>query len=1208
MRGKPNTQAALLKGGIGLTLILAILLGLAMPGISLEREAPANPLEDQPIEAVTVLQVGEELLQGSPIAIPAGEQTKVNDAETEPSREQETIPQQTQPEETLPDTGSGPEGNDQGNQGDMGEDPADLDLAVVMTWYKYGTQEKQVSCGPMESVRKTINTAQLADGSLRYAFRAEGSQAGRLDRLAVSRAEGDGTFREVESQGTLPVTPPEAGQTRSDTFQVSAYWTADSGDRQKITFTFLIRWENVPDLELTLSWHRKDGQERKIPCAPGQAQTFSVADGDLAEKVFAYSFSLSGALAQEAVIRRCDYTTGSGDTGSFDLPSGSKLLGVAQGRDSETYYLNVLVEADGREIHFQYILTYSQQAEVKLRFLWREGGTLQRELLCAAGGSVTQRITGSQLSGGTIPYELALTGADSGSGIITSVICSADDRGGTPLEQAGNLALSIPQGASENTYRIRVTVAVGGQALYYDIALKFQSDVALRISYTLEGREQSVLCQSGGTKTAEDIYDDQLEADTLSYRLTLEGADSDRVTLSEIRLFQTGSGKFLSPGAQGQVKLLLNGGKTGQNTFTVTATRDTGETYTFTVNLPYKHRGDNSVTIDVVNLTQGQKVINEAPLTLRVLAWSQASGQYIPARGTDTRLEVTLDGEIVEGLDLEYTVYPQNPEEGDTNTHVLRVYAEDAFGNYGEKELYFLGQRRQQGGVAGTATIYVDMTVLGLGVVGPLSYQVLAEEPLSYSVVKAILGQDTGDPFGAAKESLGWSGQYSGTLDVGFYLSSLTTGLTANALEGGSWPGSTDAEILAAIDSRFGARTGLATLWRCIYRNGLDKSTGSGTTFGEFDYTSGSGWLYSIGGTYYPGQSMSSLYLKDGDVLFLRYSLAYGWDVGSGSGSYGSPLGYCVTARGGDWSIHHDMEEVTAADGTVTQVCRCCGIVETCRHANTHCADLGDGTHVTVCQDCQAMLGTPAYHQWSHGEDTDFHFCALCGSRETHFWRELGGSTASCTQPGISGFACDICAMVKEETVPATGHTLDNRWNYDTREHYRKCSQCQEEFDRGTHSYVYDGVWDDFVCGTCGCLHEFDLGCYGEKAILSATCQQILYRCGGCGYTLAQSGSFDQYHSYENGSCRHCGQPDPTAHTHDYQPGQTEAPDCETEGYQMYVCSCGDFYTTPIAATGHSWSGWAAVTDPTPESPGEEMRVCGLCGQEQRQPLYWQEP
>lgn len=1075
MRGKPNTQAALLKGGIGLTLILAIVLALAMPGISLERETPSNPLENQPIEAVTVLQVGQELLQGSPIAIPAGEQTKVSEAETEPSREQ-----QTQPGETLPDTGSGPEGNDQGNQGDMGEDPSALDLAVVMTWYSYGTQEKQVSCGPMESVRKTINTARLANGNLRYAFRAEGTQAGRLDRLAVSWAEGNGTYREVDSQGTLPVTPPEAGQTRSDTFQVSAYWTGDSGDRQKITFTFVIQWENVPDLELNLSWHRKDGQEKKIPCAPGQNQAFSVADGDLAEKVFAYSFSLSGALAQEAVIRRCDYTTDSGDTGSFDLPSGSKLL--------------------------------------------------------------------------------------------------------------------------------RVTVAVRGQTLYYDIVLKFQSDVTLRLSYTLDGREQSVLCQSGGTKTAEDIYDDQLEADTLAYHLTLEGADSDRVTLSEIRLFQTGSGKFLSPGAQSQVKLLLNGGKTGQNTFTVTAARDTGETYSFTVNLPYKHRGDNSVTIDVVNLTQGQKVINETPLTLRVLAWSQASGQYIPARGTDTRLEVTLDGENVEGLDLEFTVYPRNPEEGDTNTHVLHIYAEDAFGNYGEKELYFLGQRRQQGGVAGTATIYVDMTVLGLGVVGPLSYQVLAEEPLSYSVVKAILGQDTGDPFGAAKESLGWSGQYSGTLDVGFYLRSLTTGLTANALEGGSWPGSTETEILAAIDSRFGPRTGLATLWRCIYRNGLNKSTGSGTTFGEFDYTSGSGWLYSIGGTYYPGQSMSSLYLKDGDVLFLRYSLVYGWDVGSGSESYGSPLGYCVTARGGDWSIHHDMEEVTAADGTVTQVCRCCGIVETCRHANTLWADLGDGTHVTVCQDCQAMLGTPAYHQWSHGEDTDFHFCALCGSRETHFWRDLGGSAASCTQPGISDFACDICAMVKEETVPATGHTLDNRWNYDTGEHYRKCSQCQEEFDRGAHSYAYDGIWEDFVCTSCGCLHEFDLGCYGEKTILSATCQQILYRCGGCGYTLAHSGSFDQYHSYENGACRHCGQPDPTAHTHDYQPGQTEAPDCETEGYQMFVCACGDFYTTPIAATGHSWSGWTTVTDPTPESPGEEMRACGLCGQEQHQPLYWQEP
>lgn len=40
---------------------------------------------------------------------------------------------------------------------------------------------------------------------------------------------------------------------------------------------------------------------------------------------------------------------------------------------------------------------------------------------------------------------------------------------------------------------------------------------------------------------------------------------------------------------------------------------------------------------------------------------------------------------------------------------------------------------------------------------------------------------------------------------------------------------------------------------------------------------------------------MSGYYLKDGDTLTLRYTLAYGWDVGTGESGYGNTVGYCIT-------------------------------------------------------------------------------------------------------------------------------------------------------------------------------------------------------------------------------------------------------------------------------------------------------------------------
>lgn len=92
------------------------------------------------------------------------------------------------------------------------------------------------------------------------------------------------------------------------------------------------------------------------------------------------------------------------------------------------------------------------------------------------------------------------------------------------------------------------------------------------------------------------------------------------------------------------------------------------------------------------------------------------------------------------------------------------------------------------------------------------------------------------------------------------------------------------------------------------------------------DFTQGSGWEYEINGSY-PGVGMDALNLQPGDVLTLRYTLAYGWDIGNGYGSLGNAVGYCVTYYGGgSWSgVNHDTEEVTE-DGVTKTVCRRCGL------------------------------------------------------------------------------------------------------------------------------------------------------------------------------------------------------------------------------------------------------------------------------------------
>lgn len=1157
--------------GVCVLLCAAILLGLFLPAADMVQAQPDNPLDGEAIREITVLKVGEDVGDLNHIVVPnAGGAAVTEPQETEPKTTEpaETVPEETKPGETTPtnsDDGDDDEGNDDGDDGEEGGDELELELAAVMTWYKYGTDPNTIACGPSDTVSKSINIAQLVNNRLKYEFTLTGSDAKYVEITKVSVAAGDSAAQETGKNGSIAVELPDGVGDRNYTFRVTALIEKTGDDaaavRQELTFTFVLKCEYNLDLELELTWQPRDGNARRIVCGPDKTERFSVKNYDLTERVFGYSVRLTGSMAEDAQMVSASYTTASGQkSGELAIDRGTLILDPAPGSEQEVYNLTFAVKIADRNVLYHYKLTYQETLDVKLAFHWMEKGVIPRTKTCEPGDSTSLRIRNNQLSAGAIPYELELTGADGENGRILSVSYTSEAGGSGNLEPSGSLMLSMPEGASSNTYHLTVSAMVNGQRVSFGIILYYSADVSLQMEYSVMEDGVSVtrqiICENTRSKTAEAVYDDQLTDGILRYTMSVIGSEGENMAITAVSCYQSGSGRSVSLNADGQIVLLLKDGRTGENTFEIEAQDDSGNACHFTINIPYKHRGENNIKIET-NLVDGQEIINETKTNLTVRAWSEdANGnviRYIPANGTDTKLIVRLDGEILSyvsssGAASEYDLYPANPEVGDTNTHTLYVYAEDALGNYGELTLTLNGQRRESGQQIGTATIYVDMTALGLGVVANISYDVLADEPVSYVIAKAIMGKDTGEPFGAAENTLGWSGRYAGTLDNGFYLQSLTTGHTANALEGGSWPGASEEEVLAAIDARFGAGTGLAALWRCLYRNGLNKSSGSGNSFGEFDYTSGSGWMYSVGGSaYYPGQSMSSVYLQDGDVLIVRYTLAYGWDVGGGSPGYGSTVGYCVSAVNGSIRVNHRMETVTNADGSVSNVCRCCGIVEDCAHANTTYRDLGDGTHIRYCHDCKKEIGDPAEHGWAYtGENADTHHgCGDCGAAEPHNWKEVEGSnTATCTEPGMHSIQCVVCNHIKEEETGPRGHTLDNQWQVTAAEHYETCSTCGEIANQGRHQYQHITYTENgeqretFECQICSAWHTDE--CDGPLTQTHATCQRITCHCSGCGYDMNQDGFFPEHHHYVGGNCEYCGAPDPNGET--TEPPETEPP------------------------------------------------------------------
>lgn len=1170
------------QAGCGV-LICALLLSICLPLMGMRSAEPDNPILQAAPQEITVLQAGQAPGHagngdaeskdasgsgGSTNSELSGEQAQPDPEEAENQTEQG---QDTQPEQqpqgkprqevladaaigTNTDSNKGDEGEEAGDTGETDEDlpETELDLGALLTWYKYGSQASSMVCAPGDSVGKRVLLAQLDRGRLRYELNLTGLDADDAKITGVQVAVGNGVSQKAETRGVLDMTLPDGAEFQNYilTVQAHAVQKNQKGEtvETNVNFAFVLQLESGIDLDLQLTW-QPNGQ---ATCPANGSVNRTVKSDTLTEGSFTYTLQFLGENADDATIRTAEYWATDGESGTLS-ESGEIQMAAADGKDTETYYLAVTAEVLGQTIGYTFVVTYEDGLDLQLQFTWYEKSVTAQTVLCDADKRAALTIKHNQINNSELLYKLGLTGRSAQDAQITSAsfngAAMSTDNGSARLESAENGA----------TYTVLVTAKVKERTVNFTVTIRYQSDVRMEMSYTVmeDGAQKPCVltCENKKTVNADPVYDDQLTDGLLTYTFAIRGEEASDVTIQSVKCYQSGSFKTITlPAPSGSVTLLLNEDKTGDNTFTVTAASSGGDSYTFVFNVPYKHRGENKVQIKT-NLRDGATITNGQEVNLTVEAWTEdAAGNrvsHILATGTETKLTVQLDGKDVQfestsGYVQQYLLIPENLDEGDRNEHTLYIYAEDEKGNYGELNLKLIGKRTEEGQKIGTASIYIDMSILGLGVRGPISYDVLSKEPVSYVIAKAIWDYDAGDPFGTAANSFHWPASrcsYENTLDTGFYLQTMDDGSglgsRANALSGG-WNqfGSTSDEILAGIDSRFGADSNEAILWRCIYRNGIPLS-GTSTGIGEFDYTMGSGWMYSIGGaTYYPGTPMSGYYLKDGDTLTLRYTLAYGWDVGTGESGYGNTVGYCITCLNGSWSVHHSYETVTAEDGTTKYVCHSCGMVEGCPHEHKEYQDQGGGTCVQVCKDCGETIGIPGAHklEYTADEGTDTHTakCKNCGftERSPHEWKELT-DTATCTEAGVKTFKCEICNAQKEEESPAAGHKPQNVWivDEDHKHHYQECQICHEKLMDTYDVHHYDPYGDDWQCSVCGQIHGFDCDGTLVPDAAQSTCKHLVGYCSDCGLLLEKFdalGEFADYHTFSEGVCTTCGAIDQT--------------------------------------------------------------------------------
>ncbi len=266
----------------------------------------------------------------------------------------------------------------------------------------------------------------------------------------------------------------------------------------------------------------------------------------------------------------------------------------------------------------------------------------------------------------------------------------------------------------------------------------------------------------------------------------------------------------------------------------------------------------------------------------------------------ESSLLVQLDGKTVRyptgnGIYEYELLFPESAEEIDTQ-HTVTVLAWDGEGNSAFRSYDVTFHSVGAGGVIGTCYVLVDMTTIGLGITESYTYEIKQDEPAAYAVLAML-------------EANGYACDYSGAPNQGFYLRRIS--------QGGMAAGAHVPE----------------NLWQKILDDGL-QLTGQkfADSVGEFDYTQGSGWMYSINGELYAGKSLASYYVNDGDTIYLRYTLAYGKDIGGSMGGYGKLSTYCGKWLNGTyidqhvWQAQEILQQPSCAeDGVAASVCAVCG-------------------------------------------------------------------------------------------------------------------------------------------------------------------------------------------------------------------------------------------------------------------------------------------
>ena len=233
------------------------------------------------------------------------------------------------------------------------------------------------------------------------------------------------------------------------------------------------------------------------------------------------------------------------------------------------------------------------------------------------------------------------------------------------------------------------------------------------------------------------------------------------------------------------------------------------------------------------------------------------------------------------------------------------------------------------------------------------------------------------------------------------------------------------------------------------------------------------------------------------------------------------------------------------------------------------------------------------------GHDMVNGVCTRCGRDENqheHSYTETV-TPPTCTESGYVTYSCECGHTSRSDYAPAEGHSLE--WHTVTEatctewgEEIGECSKCDHQESNSTPPLGHNMV--NGRCSRCGSDgHEHG---YSSSTTLHPNCTiggYTTYHCE-CGYSYTTDYTAPLGHNYVDGVCTRCGS---GGHEHSYSVKVID-PTCTSQGYTVYTCVCGDFYTNNYTnPLEHSLGEWTIITEATCEGYGHSEASCTVCGE-----------